>query len=107
MATRNIFLQILVPRAAMVAMAMLIAFCGTTAAVAAPEDESAQILQAAGIEGGLVVHLGCGDGKLTAALDSVVGLPRRMQWFARPMWSRSHEKSPSLTGMVSAIGRVF
>ena len=26
------------------------------------------ILQAAGIEGGLVVHLGCGDGKLTAGL---------------------------------------
>ncbi|MCY2987019.1 MAG: PQQ-binding-like beta-propeller repeat protein, partial [Planctomycetota bacterium] len=26
------------------------------------------ILQAAGIEGGLVVHLGCGDGKLTACL---------------------------------------
>jgi len=41
------------------------------------------------------------------AKDTVVGLPRRMQWFARPMWSRSHEKSPSLTGMVSARGRVF
>jgi len=39
--------------------------------------------------------------------DTVVGLPRRMQWFAKPMWSRSHEKSPSLTGMVSAKGRVF
>ena len=27
-----------------------------------------QILEASGIQGGLVVHLGCGDGKLTAAL---------------------------------------
>ncbi len=27
-----------------------------------------QILQSAGVEGGLVVHLGCGDGRLTAAL---------------------------------------
>jgi len=39
--------------------------------------------------------------------DTVVDLPRRVQWFAKPTWSRSHEKSPSLTGMVSARGRVF
>ena len=39
--------------------------------------------------------------------DTVVGPPRRMQWFARPTWSRSHEKSPSLTGMVSTGGRIF
>ena len=33
--------------------------------------ESAQrILRASGIEGGLVVHVGCGDGKLTAALSA-------------------------------------
>jgi len=31
-------------------------------------DEAAALLQASGIKGGLVVHLGCGDGKLTAAL---------------------------------------
>ena len=37
----------------------------------------------------------------------MVGLPRRAQWFAKPTWSRSHEKSPSLTGMVSAKGRLF
>ncbi len=41
------------------------------------------------------------------ARDKVVGPPRRAQWFAKPVWSRSHEKSPSLTGMVSAAGRVF
>ncbi|MEW6357830.1 MAG: PQQ-binding-like beta-propeller repeat protein [Planctomycetota bacterium] len=34
-----------------------------------PEREQAQqILQAAGVKGGLIVHVGCGDGKLTAAL---------------------------------------
>jgi len=34
-----------------------------------PESEQAkQILDATGIKGGVVVHLGCGDGKLTAAL---------------------------------------
>jgi len=31
-------------------------------------DDAAQILQTAGVKGGLVVHIGCGDGKLTAAL---------------------------------------
>jgi outer membrane protein assembly factor BamB len=41
------------------------------------------------------------------ARDTVVGPPRHVQWFAKPLWSRSHEKSPSLTGMVSAKGRLF
>ena len=27
-----------------------------------------RILEATGVEGGLIVHLGCGDGELTAAL---------------------------------------
>ena len=27
-----------------------------------------EILEATGVKGGLIVHLGCGDGKLTAAL---------------------------------------
>ena len=33
-----------------------------------PEQEAGQILDAAGVTGGLVAHLGCGDGRLTAAL---------------------------------------
>jgi outer membrane protein assembly factor BamB len=33
-----------------------------------PRDESRAILATSGIQGGLVVHLGCGDGQLTAAL---------------------------------------
>ncbi len=32
------------------------------------EDRACQVLEAAGIRGGLIVHVGCGDGKLTAAL---------------------------------------
>ena len=39
-----------------------------TAADASPEGEAQAILQATGVRGGLVVHLGCGDGRLTAAL---------------------------------------
>ncbi|MHC4401191.1 MAG: outer membrane protein assembly factor BamB family protein, partial [Planctomycetota bacterium] len=32
------------------------------------DDRASEILEATGAQGGLVVHLGCGDGKLTAAL---------------------------------------
>ena len=32
------------------------------------DDRAAEILDATGVKGGLVVHVGCGDGKLTAAL---------------------------------------
>jgi len=35
-----------------------------------PEDAAADILKATGITGGLIVHLGCGDGRLTAALHA-------------------------------------
>ena len=38
------------------------------AALAAADNQATQIIRAAGVNGGLVVHLGCGDGKLTAAL---------------------------------------
>jgi len=34
----------------------------------APAQDAQQILDAAGVKGGLVVHVGCGDGTLTAAL---------------------------------------
>lgn len=38
------------------------------AALAGPADEAEQIASLAGFRGGLVIHVGCGDGKLTAAL---------------------------------------
>ena len=52
------------------------AVSGLAMAEAAQADANAspalagQILQVAGIDGGLIVHLGCGDGTLTAALRS-------------------------------------
>ena len=44
-----------------------------------PAEQAEKILAATGVQGGLVVHLGCGDGRLTAALRrnesySVLGL---------------------------------
>ncbi len=37
-------------------------------------DAAGAILEATGVRGGLVVHLGCGDGRLTAALGAADGL---------------------------------
>ena len=45
---------------------LLLSVCGLTHA--APPEEAGRILDAAGVSGGLVVHLGCDDAKLTAAL---------------------------------------
>ncbi|MGB2821399.1 MAG: class I SAM-dependent methyltransferase, partial [Phycisphaerae bacterium] len=36
----------------------------------AAEADARKVLEAAGVKGGLLVHVGCGDGKLTAALGA-------------------------------------
>lgn len=51
----------------------LVILCGTsglTAATKSPAERARDILKETGVAGGLVVHLGCGDGKLTAALHA-------------------------------------
>jgi len=48
----------------------LLTFMLCLAATPTFADEAKDILQATGIKGGFVVHLGCGDGKLTAALHA-------------------------------------
>jgi outer membrane protein assembly factor BamB len=71
----------------------------TTAADLTPGE----ILSATGVKGGLVVHLGCGDGKLTAALRAsdaylVHGLARHA---ADARKARAHIRSLGLYGKVS------
>ncbi len=68
------------------------------------ETSAKDILSATGIKGGLVVHLGCGDGKLTAALyanDSylVHGLDNDPKSVAK---ARDYITSKGLYGKVSA-----
>jgi SAM-dependent methyltransferase len=46
----------------------LVLFGAGVAMASAQSTAAKQIIDATGIKGGLVVHLGCGDGKLTAAL---------------------------------------
>ena len=43
-------------------------FCFSPLAFGQSEMQAKQILEATGIKGGLIVHIGCGEGKLTAAL---------------------------------------
>ena len=59
------------PKATRLLLCLAAGLTLTHAAGIAFADEHAQarkVLDAAGVKGGLVVHLGCGDGKLTAAL---------------------------------------
>ena len=74
------------------------------AAAASPEQQAKEILDAAGVKGGLVVHLGCGDGKLTAALHAsesylVQGLDADAANVANV---RAHIQSLGVYGKVSA-----
>ena len=58
-------------RAATLLLATWLVFVGVWSgpdAAATEEISARQILEATGVKGGLIVHLGCGDGKLTAAL---------------------------------------
>jgi len=50
------------------AVALLLVVPPVAGAAENPSATAREILQATGVQGGLVVHLGCGDGTLTAAL---------------------------------------
>jgi len=85
---------------------LVFALASLTSAVPVPERQSAgEILAASGIKGGLIVHLGCGDGRLTAALragDSytVQGLDPDIENIEK---ARRHIRSLGLYGPVSAV----
>ena len=81
--------------------------CTTITAGEATEPSARDILNETGIKGGLIVHIGCGDGKLTAALranDSLLvhGLDTDAKNVEK---AREHIKSLGLYGKVS-IGRL-
>lgn len=66
-------------------------------------DQAQPILDATGVKGGLIVHIGCGDGKLTAALHAndrylVCGLDEDASVVDR---AREHIQSLGLYGKVS------
>ena len=69
-----------------------------------PSGQAEQILQATGVQGGLLVHVGCGDGRLTAALrrsDSY--LVHGLDCDAKHVEdAREHIRSLGLSGKVTA-----
>ncbi|MFH1264122.1 MAG: PQQ-binding-like beta-propeller repeat protein [Planctomycetota bacterium] len=84
----------------------LVVLCPLAAVSAADGGDArasaAKILEASGVQGGMVVHLGCGDGKLTAALRAgdgytVHGLERDPALVAE---ARSYVQSLGLYGPV-------
>ena len=73
-------------------------------AAASPAEQARQILVATGVKGGLVVHVGCGEGKLTAALRAderylVHGLDREAANVAKV---RARAQAAGAGGKVSA-----
>ncbi len=73
------------------------------AGAASPDERARQIIKDAGVRGGLLVHVGCGDGKLTAALaggDSAVvqGLATDAKTLSA---RRDYIRSKGLSGRVS------
>jgi len=79
------------------------AILALTPAAGAEEALARQLLDKAGVRGGLVVHIGCGDGRLTAALHAgdsylVQGLDSDA---ANVQKARAHIRSLGLYGKVS------
>ena len=86
-------------------MAFLIslAFCVATSQAGPVEDQAAEIIEASGVGGGLIVHVGCGDGKVTAALRAndaylVHGLDTSSANVAK---ARAHVRAAGLYGKAS------
>ncbi len=52
-------------------------------------------------------HFLHGPDNNAVARDSVVDIPRSIQWVAEPRWGRSHEELASMSAAVTARGRIF
>ena len=86
-----------------VATMILLVWIAATGMAADQIGQAVDILDVSGVQGGLVVHIGCGDGKLTAALHAgdgylVHGLDTDAEQLAT---AREHIRSLGLYGKVS------
>ncbi|MHC4178749.1 MAG: class I SAM-dependent methyltransferase, partial [Planctomycetota bacterium] len=98
-------------RTAMAILLVLAACAAVSAADGGPagaKEQADRILEASGVRGGLVVHLGCGDGSLTAALRAnrsfmVHGLDRDPKSVAK---AREHVRSLGLYGKSVSVDRL-
>ena len=88
---------------ALIVLLLTAALADPAAALPTSVETARQILEETGVQGGLVVHLGCGDGRLTAALRAndrylVEGLDTDPAAVAA---ARKHVGAKRLTGKVS------
>ncbi|MHC4582041.1 MAG: outer membrane protein assembly factor BamB family protein, partial [Planctomycetota bacterium] len=86
-----------------VSLSLVVTLCILSAAQAARQAATDQLLELGGVKGGLVVHIGCGDGRLTAALranDSYIvhGLDRSAENVDK---AQDYTKSLGIYGNVS------
>jgi len=77
--------------------------CVSLYATADEKDQARRILERSGVRGGVIVHIGCGDGKLTAALHAnesflVQGLDRNAENVEK---AREYIRSLGIYGPVS------
>jgi len=94
------------PGAVGIVLTAIVVSCAAAAAAAEPSAED--VLRATGVKGGLVVHVGCGDGKLTAGLAAgesylVHGLDAEAKNVAE---AREHLRKLGLYGKVSVARQV-
>ena len=95
-------------------MIALVASTNIWAADSAKETAE-KILKESSLTGGLIwpkdidewTHFLHDPSNNAVAHDQLVGPPRGLQWFARPLYCRSHETDSSVSAMVSAAGRLF
>ncbi len=90
-----------------VCFVVLVARAGGGAASTQQEEQAREILAASGVRGGIVVHLGCGRGRLTAALRAddaylVRGLDEEKEQISA---AREYLRSRGLYGPVSVAHR--
>ncbi|MFC1633513.1 PQQ-binding-like beta-propeller repeat protein [Planctomycetota bacterium] len=52
-------------------------------------------------------HFLHGPDNNAVAQDTIVGVPKHVQWIGHPKFARSHEQLASVSAMVSARGRIF
>jgi len=90
------------PLSAKIALVFWI-LCAMSVATAGPSEGAKRILDVADVRGGLIVHIGCGDGRLTAALRAgesciVHGLDTDMRSVTK---ARQHIRKLGMYGAVS------
>ena len=93
----------IVRRAIALSCAATLLACGLARAADDPQTSARNILDATGIQGGLIVHIGCGDGRLTAALRASDGyLVHALDSNAQNVAAaRKHVRDAGLYGAVS------